>query len=667
MFFSPELFAIKIIDMKNHFARIGKLLPEIILMVVLFSNMAMAQLKPAGVFGNNAIFQQGIHLPIWGKATPGALVDISFAKYSTQVKANEDGKWMAYLPPMKADGQSYQLTIKSISETITYSNIMLGEVWLASGQSNMERKVGSELLNKDEEIKNANFSDIRFRMVDNITSIIPLEDIPKKDWNICTPQNVGDYSAVAYFFARSLHLDQKIPVGIIVSARGATSIETWMSKDRLITHPDFMEGLKNRDEDPIHWKALVKKSIQNEADRSRIGNTSFNGLTLGVTKLKFDDSGWTKTAYPLTCTKMGYGSYWGIIWVRKTFELSPDQAKKGASLFLPIKVQNDIEYLNEKELARDVSSLKDKTISIPKGLLKSGQNILTIRMYVNWGGADLGDRSTNCFIKTATGEQVVLSGNWKNNNKIEHEVAGWQDYYNKSTVNFNGMINLLIPYGIKGFLWYQGENNASKAKQYADLQPMLIDDWRVRWKEGYIPFLFVQLANYKSRSDKSLANDDWAELRDAQRSTLYRSPNTGMACIIDIGDEYNIHPINKQDVGKRLYLAAQEKVYHQNVVGSGPMFKIAKAEGNKVRISFTYVPNGFKVKNSTPITSFALADDTGKWGWAEAVIDGQDIVVSATDIQHPVKVQYAWQSNPEAPLYNQEGLPMVPFNESINQ
>ena len=438
--------------MDNLLIRIRQFLPGLIILLSLSVNIAKAQLKPSGMFGNNAILQQGIQVPIWGKAIPGALVEVSFAKYSAHTTADEKGKWMAYLPAMKADGKSNQLTIKSGGEAITYSNIMLGEVWLASGQSNMEYMVGSTLLNKEDEIKNANYPNMRFRSIDNITSIVPLEDTPQKDWKICTPQNVSSFSAVAYFFARSLHLDQKIPVGVIVSARGATGIETWMSKDRLITHPDFMDDLKNRDEDPTHWNEYVKKSLKAEVDRTNVANTSFIGLINGVTKLNFDDSNWTKTAFPLTCAKMGYGSYWGLIWVRKTFDVSPFQAKKVASLFLPIKDQNDIIYLNGKELARGVSSLKDKTISIPKGFLFSGQNILTIRMYVNWGGADIGDRSTNCFIKTSNGEQVVLAGDWKHNNKIEPAVAGWQDYYNKSTVNFNGMLNPVIPLWLVSFI-----------------------------------------------------------------------------------------------------------------------------------------------------------------------------------------------------------------------
>ncbi len=652
---------------KTGYDWICKLFCSIIVLCIFSIAKVNGQLKAAGIFGDNAILQQGISIPVWGLAKSSSIVTISLGGNQIMVKSDEQGKWMGYLPALQADGKVYQLNISSGKETINYNNIMLGEVWVASGQSNMEWRMGSEITNKEEEIKNANYPDIRFRVVDNVTSIIPVDDIIQKEWKVCNAQNAPLFSAVAYFFARSLHIDQHIPVGIIVAARGATGIETWMSKDRLITHPDFTAVLNKRDEDSAHWNEYVRKSLKAEADRDVVAKTSFNGLKLGVPQLTFNDTGWAKTQFPLSSAKMGYGNYWGLIWMRKTFELTKSDIKNVQELFLPIKDQNDHVYLNGKELAQGVSKLKNKTVVIPKGLLIAGKNILAIRMYVNWGTADIGDRNTNCYLQSADGKQLALDGDWKHSNTIEPAVAGWQDYYNKATVNFNGMIHPLIPYGIKGFLWYQGENNASKAKQYVELQPMLIDDWRVRWKQGYTPFLYVQLASYKSRSDMPVANDDWAQFRDAQRSTLFSSNNTAMACAIDIGDEFNIHPPNKQEVGRRLYLAAQQQVYHQNVIGSGPLFKSAIIKGNQVSISFTYAENGLVNKGNSPIAGFAVSDSTGKWFWANAVIDGQTIVVSSKEVLHPVRVQYAWQSNPMATLYNSSGLPMIPFNEKVIQ
>jgi sialate O-acetylesterase len=634
---------------------------------VLLPSLVKAQLSIPGVFGNNAVFQQKIKIPVWGKATPGASVIVSFAKHTKQINADENGKWIVYLPAMKANSKTYQLIVKSGTEKVIFDNIVLGEVWLTSGQSNMSYNMNSDLVNKEEEIKNANYSNIRFRNIDNTTSIVPLDMLRQQDWKICTPENVGSCSAVAYFFARALYIDQKIPVGIINASRGSTGIESWMSKDKLIAHPDFTKDLSTRNEDSAHWTTIVNNAIKANAYRENIANTSFVGLKVGVPQLNYDDSNWKKTAYPLSAEKMGYANYWGMLWVRKTFDISSSQLNQNWTISLPIKDQNDIVYLNGKELKRDVSKLKNKSVFIPAAFLQSGKNVLTIRMYINWGIADIGDRLTNCFLKSEQGEQIELSGLWAHNNAIEPEVAGWQNFYTTSTVNYNAMIHPIIPYAIKGFLWYQGENNSRKPKQYTELQPMLIDDWRTSWKEGSIPFLYVQLPNYKSRSATPTEDDYLSIFREAQKTTLIRSTNTGMACTIDIGDEFNIHPGNKQDVGKRLYLIAQDKVYHQKVVSEGPVFKSAKIEGNTIRLSFYNVKYGLKSNSDSLNNCFAVADQSGKWFWANAKIERNEIFIKCGEVQHPMKLQYAWQNNPVAPLYSHEGLPMIPFNEILNQ
>lgn len=655
------------LNMQDFKKRIGQFFLCTILVGFFFPAIVKAQLILPGVFGNNAVFQQKIKIPIWGNATPRTTVTVSFAKFTKQTIADEKGKWMIYLPAMKAKGKVYQLIIKSGNEKIIFDNIVLGEVWLASGQSNMAYTVNSDLLNKEEEIKNANYPNIRFRNIENTTSIVPLDVLKQQDWKICTSQNVESFSAVAYFFARALHLDKHLPVGIINASRGSTSIESWMSKDKLITHPDFTKDLSSRDEDTAHWTATANNAIKANAYREYIANTSFIGLKLGVQQLNFDDSNWKKTAFPLSAEKMGYANYWGMLWVRKTFDISFSQLNKDWLLSLPIKDQGDIVYLNGKELTRDVTKLKNKAIIIPSGFLQSGKNVLTIRMYINWGIADIGDRLTNCFLKSEQGDQIDLAGLWAHNQKIEPEVGGWQSFYNTSTVNYNAMIHPMIPYAIRGFLWYQGENNSRKPKQYSELQPMLIEDWRSRWQEGNIPFLYVQLPNYKNRLANPTEDDYLSLFREAQKTTLTRSPNTGMACIIDIGDEFNIHPGNKQEVGKRLYLIAQEKVYHEKVVSAGPVFKSASVDGNKIRISFLNLKNGLKSTADSLNKCFAVADESGKWFWADAKIDGKNILITCKEVPHPVKLQYAWQNNPIAPLYNQEGLPMLPFNEKLNQ
>jgi sialate O-acetylesterase len=625
-----------------------------------------AQLKVAGIFGNNAVIQQEIAAPVWGQARTGETVSVEIAGNVVKTKADKNGEWMVQLIPMKADGKQYELTVKSGIETIVYKNIKIGEVWFASGQSNMQFKMGGGVQNQDEEIAKANYPDIRFNTVDLVTSVQPMKDIQQKDWQICNPTNVKDFSAVAYFFARELNSDKKVPVGIIVGARGATNLETWMSRDRLMTHPDFPEQLAKLVTDTAAWNDKVRKAIQSEKDRDLIANTSMIGLNQKVNVLKYSDGDWTKTSFPINMGKMGYPGFWGLVWIRKTIEIPTKSAKKEWKIQLPIKDQDDRIYLNGKEIARSVSKLKEKVITIPAGSMKAGINMLAVRMYVQWGSAEIGNDKNDCYLLSNDGERIELNGEWKSSNKIEPAVAQWQDYYNSSTVNFNAIVNPVIPYGIKGFLWYQGENNASRFKQYADLQPMLIDDWRVRWGQGYLPFLYVQLANYMERSATPKYADTWASFRDAQTSTLSKSQKTGMVCTIDIGDGNDIHPKNKQEVGKRLYIAAKAKAYGSTEVYSGPMFKSANWDGNKLKITFDFAQNGLKTTDNQVVKGFAICDKDGKWSWADAKISGNEIHIPLGHDPLITRVQYAWQSNPDCNLYNAEGLPAIPFNVELD-
>jgi len=634
--------------------------------LLLVSGLALAQLKPAGIFADNAVFQQGNRIPVWGWATPGANVEVDFAGHKVKGLAGTDGIWKVYLPIMKADGKTYQLNINSAGQNISFNNIEIGEVWMASGQSNMAYTVGSDLNNKEQEIQSANYPDIRFRMVENVTAIVPESDIARRPWSVCSPATVGGFSAVAYFFARAINLDKKVPVGIICSARGSTSIESWMSKESLLSKTEFAGDLNQRDENRVHWNDVVQKSANDENFRELVAKTSFKGLALGVNKVDYDDHDWKAAQFPLNADKMGLVNYWGLLWVRKTFDISARQALKNWFLSLPINDRNDNVYINGKEIGRDASKTKDGKVTIPPGLLNNGKNVLAIRMYVNWNIAEIGSRSKACFLKSSNDEQLELSGVWMSSSRIETEVAPRSGFFNTNTVNFNAMVNPLVPYAIRGFIWYQGENNVRKPKQYSELLPMMINDWRERWHERKAPFLIVQLASFRERLAQPVSHDDLAELRDAQRQAVANVPYTGMACTVDIGDEFNIHPGNKQDVGARLYLAARQYVYKRGIVGSGPIFKSAKVNGNLVRIKFSNAKHGLVAKGGQPINCIALSNQTGKWFWADVRIDGNQLIVSSPDVKIPVGVQYAWQSNPYAPLYNSEGLPMVPFNEKIN-
>lgn len=647
-------------EMKNKITVTGwRFLLCFILQEGLLSVQIKAEFKVAGVFGNNAILQQERQIPVWGSAAPWAKVEVTFSNISIQTVTDASGKWITYLPAMKADGKSYQLNVRCNQDKITFNNIMLGEVWLASGQSNMEFKVAS-LLNKEEEAKDANYPDIRFRKVDYVTSVIPFKDIPQDNWVICSPQTVKDFSAVAYLYAKELNLKKGVPVGIISSSWGATSIEAWMSSEVLMTLPDFRQRIIKMDHNSEHWKAFVAKNIKAEHDRDSIAKAANVGIKSHVNGLNYDDSSWKRTLYPLDMGKIGLGGFWGIVWFRKSFEFPSELQKSHFFFCLNLKAKEVNLYLNGIEIGHTINPDKVMFYGIPAKLLKSGRNVLSIRMYITWGTANIGTSENDSYLVSSDKKiKIPLNNEWRSSGIIEPPVPQWQNYYNQLSVQYNARIAPLIPYAIRGVIWYQGENNAGKANQYRILFPLMIQDWRLRWNEGYMPFLFVQLPNYMDRKAEP-SEESWAEMREAQTLAL-NCPNTGMACTIDIGEANNIHPRNKSDVGHRLYLAACNIAYHGNNVSSGPVYDSMKIEGDKIRLKFSSCGSGLESKDNKLLKGFAIAGSDQKFYWGSAFIEGNEVVVSSLKVKLPVAVRYGWANNPDCNLNNREGLPAPPF------
>jgi sialate O-acetylesterase len=368
--------------------------------ICLSCNVINAQLKPAGIFGNNAILQEGNYIPIWGVAAPSALVKVSFAQDSTQVFADKNGKWLVYLPPMEADGKSYRLYIKSGHEEIIYNNVMLGEVWLASGQSNMEKTIGSGVGAKTNQIiADANYPNIRYFQVPRQTSRTPLENFSgNPQWIKITPETVKTLSAVAYFFGRELHLNKKVPVGIISSSWGATSAEAWISEKMLSTMPDFSSAIQNIDHNRQHWDAFVAQNLKADHDRDSIAKISNNGLKLKVNTLAYNDSLWTKTQYPLDMQKVGLNGFWGIVWFRKSFNLPEKPKGKTFKITLNMTARDVVIYLNGIQIGHTINPDSPMNYTITGKLLKKGKNLLALRMYVNWGSAYIGTPQTQDFI-----------------------------------------------------------------------------------------------------------------------------------------------------------------------------------------------------------------------------------------------------------------------------
>lgn len=616
-------------------------------------------LRLASIFTDHMVIQQGMHAPVWGYAPPGTMVTVDLAGFQTRARTDEHGKWMVKMPSLPAGGP-YQMNVTA-EKTLTIRDVMVGEVWVASGQSNMEWTVGMGIgPDTEKEKAAATHPGIRFFVVPRETAAAPLEDMSQASWQMVSPESVNQLSAVAYFFARQLHLDKKVAVGIVSSSWGATSVQAWMSAEMLATHPDFRERMATFDRDPDHWKETVRRNLENDRTRDSLANASVNGLRMGVPQTGFSDTAWKSVDYPVDMDKAGRSGFWGISWFRHHVQLDADAKGAAGHLKIFLRAREARVFLNGLPIGTTGPVEKETEFSIPKGLLRAGDNVICIRMYQHWGIGLIGSSGTTPVITYgARGREISLTGSWRVNHDLEAALPQMQGFYNQPTVQFNGRIAPIIPYGIRGVIWYQGESNAGMPVQYRTLFPMLIQDWRMRWQQGIFPFLFVQLANFREKRD--LPGDDlWAELREAQALTL-QQPATGMAAASDIGDALDVHPRNKLDVGKRLYLSARKIAYGELIVHSGPTLKSFTIEGDTIRIRFSHTGSGLIIKPGDKLRGFSIAGADKVFHWAEAELDGETVKVYKPGLSRPVTVRYAWESNPDGNLYNREGLPAIPF------
>ncbi len=631
----------------------------IFILAVFFQEVCQAQVSLPKMFGDNMVLQRELKIPVWGISSPGATIIAELGSKKATTKADQVGEWMVHLPKFKAGGP-YTLKIyekgKS-DEAIVLNGILIGDVWLASGQSNMEWQV-QQAKDADKEIASASFPQVRFIMVNHSNQVKPQTDISTNGWKVCDSTSVKELSAVACFFARKIHADQNVPVGIVQSTWGGTRIEPWTSRKMLLTSPITKE--KTLSADTLHYNRedIIRDSLIQVRFWEIVYNPQNNADKI-FTAPDYDDSGWTEIEMPKVLKDFGIGDYDGMVWMRKKISLPESYAGKDLTINLGHPEMNYSLYFNGSEICKNQwYSNATHSYTIPAALVQSGENTIAVRIAMLWAGGGL--NPGNDIYITDGSTEVALAGTWLYEKDLEPQIPklpGNQEY---PTVLFNSMINPLIPYGIKGFIWYQGESNAEEAYNYRELFPMLITDWRNHWQQGKLPFIYVQLANFMQRNPLP-SESEWAELREAQAMAL-SLPNTGMACAIDIGDAGTIHPLNKQEVGRRLALIANKTVYKQDgIIISGPMYKSYQKEGNRIRIRFSSIGAGLSARDGKEVTGFAIAGDDKQFHWAKAVIEDNEVVVYCDEVENPVAVRYAWADNPECNLINSEGLPAVPF------
>jgi sialate O-acetylesterase len=626
--------------------------------VALYSvNICCAQITMPKIFGDKMVLQRGINIPVWGSASPGITVIAKLGKESVTTVADKKGKWMIRFPKFKAGGP-YLLTVAEAGKpatAITFKDVLIGDVWLASGQSNMEWEV-QQAQDAKNEIAKADYPQIRFIVVSHNKTLTAQDDILAANWKVCDTTNVAKFSAVAYYFSRKIHADQHVPVGIIQSTWGGTPVESWTSREQLLTSPVSKATILNND--TLTEKAFIKDSL----DQIRFWDIVYNpqlNIDQLLTATDYDDTEWPAIEMPKTINDFAIGPYEGIMWMRKKITLPASFSGKEIALHIGHPEMNYSLYFNGKEICKAVwNNASPHSYRIPANLVTGGEYVISLRIAMLWGGGGINPPADDMYITDGT-SKISLAGKWLYQKDKEPSMPKLHYYQQYPTVLFNAMIHPLIPYAIKGAIWYQGENNAAAAYDYRQLFPLLIKDWRQRWKQGDFPFLYVQLANYMKKQPTP-SESNWAELREAQTKTL-ALPNTAMACIIDIGDAENIHPANKQEVGRRLALNANRLVYKQHVIASGPAFKDFKIEGNLIRIRFENVGAGLNTSDHENITGFAIAGADKKFYWANASIEKNMIIVHSDKVPKPKAVRYAWADNPACNLINSEGLPAIPF------
>ena len=618
-----------------------------------------AQIKLPKLISDGMVLQRDTNIKIWGWASPNENITIHFSEDKYKISANEKGEWELPLKNLKAGGP---FTMKLEGKNyIEIHDILIGDVWLCSGQSNMayELKKSEKLYKKD--IENSKNQYIRQFLVPNKYNFKnPDKDISTGKWIAANKQTVGKFSAVAYFFANELYQRYKIPIGLINSSVGGTPAQAWISEDGLKKFPHYYEEtqlLKN-DEHLTEIENSNKDHLNNWITKANTNDLGTISKEQQWSEEAFDDQNWDQMNLPGFWVKEKLGPTQGIVWFRKTVELSSISDQENALLSLGRISDADSVFVNGTFVGASSHKFAHRNYKVPSTILKEGKNTIAVKVTsYRFNGGFIPGNKIELALKT---NKINLKGPWKYKLGVKmKQLDKPVQLTRKPTGLYNAMIAPLLNYSIKGAIWYQGEGNASKAKEYNTLFPALISDWRYNFKQGDFPFLFVQLANFQ-KPVKNPAPSNWASLREAQLKTLSVS-NTGMAVIIDIGEANDIHPKNKKDVGKRLAIEAERVAYKTSELKL-PQYESMKISGNKIILSFDTFGSDLKVKNNSELKEFAIAGADKKFVWAKAEIKNGKIIVYNETIKEPVAVRYAWSNNPDkANLLSSESLPLSPF------
>ncbi len=647
----------------------SKTLVALIVMMCSFT-ASISQVTLPEIIRDSMVLQRNAKITIWGWASPDERISATFNGKQRSATANAQGDWSVEFPKMKAGGP-YTLKVSGKNE-IVLEDILIGDVWLCSGQSNMVHQLDIHDVTYAADIANANYPEIRHFKVPQKTDLQgPSKDLKGGTWKVAVSDEVRPFSAVAYFFARKLYDKYQVPIGLINASVGGTPIEAWINEEG---YQGFEDKLKiiEENKDTAFVNSHMMQRFSNLGKPEEPKDKGLNGETPWY-DVSFEPKNWRRINIPGYWEDQGARDLNGVVWYRKEISLPPAMEGKKATVFLGRIVDADELYINGKKIGNTTYQYPQRRYDVPSNILKAGKNTFVIRVTNNWGkGGFVPDKPYYIFTEKDT---VDLKGYWQY--KVG-EVFPPMDFsslsrsddspkertinpQNEPTALYNGMIAPYIQLPIKGVLWYQGESNAGRPGEYLDLMHALMNGWRKIYHNKDLPFIYAQLPNFGDVT-YSPTESNWAELREAQLKAL-GDPNTAMTVNIDLGEWNDIHPDNKKDVGERMALAAQNIVYGEDIVYSGPLYQSSQVTDNKINISFSHVGGGLITDDGEALDSFEIAGEDKNFVWAKAKIEGDQVIVWSDKITNPKYVRYAWADNPDNPnLYNKEGLPASPFS-----
>lgn len=616
------------------------------------------------LISDRMVLQRNSRVRIWGKAASNEIIKLTFLKKDYTILVDTSGIWEIILDNLQAGGP-YEMVIECCNVKKTLSDILVGDVWVLGGQSNMQIPVKRTLDLFEEEVKDAEYSEIRqFLVPQEYDFHEPQEELTGGSWVAVNPTSIYDFSAIGFFFARILQEKYKIPIGLLLTAIGGTPAEAWISEKTLMRFGKFQELLNLCKDDSYVNGTKHREELQNncwyrELDEKDAGLHDAKGFWY---KENHDDSEWEEMELPANFAGTKLETIKGSIWFRKEIEIPKSMLKGNAKLILGTIIDGDDTYINGVPVGNTGYLYPPRRYIIPEGLLKEGRNIIAVRVILTKNvGAFVTDMP---YFIEANGEQVPISGTWKYHIGTTINAQGPTTFFQyKPTGVYNSMIYPLRRLNISGVLWYQGESNTDDPFNYKDLFEAVIKDWRATWNIGEFPFLYVQLANYCPwRQEPPVSG--WARIREEQRKVLELA-GTGMAVSFDVGNYNDLHPQNKKAVADRLALWASKIVYGEDIVCSGPIYDHMSIEGRTIKLYFKHVGSGLAMKG-VELKTFEVCGTDGVYYAAEAVIDKDKVIVSTSKVKEPLHVRYAWADNPEeANLYNKEELPGSPFTTKL--